>query len=163
MHYIQHIEFLWWKWLPMDLHVSDHTVVSEHEEGKDDFKLIQTSTIHLYTVLLLLSCLGEIHFSETLGWLTNDFVNTCGLQSHEVRQLVYDDLPLCTPFVYSLDAPPLPVSPVNIVTQQGEPKYVRDLVFHQHSPPSAIGIHHLQVWDGREGGGLGQYSSLEWV
>lgn len=71
-------------------------------------------------------------------------MNTCGLQSHEVGQLVYDDLPFCTSFVYSFDAPPLPVGPVNIVAQQGEPEYVRDFVFHQHSPPSAVSIHDLQ-------------------
>ena len=76
---------------------------------------------------------------------TNDSMNICGLQAHEVRELIYDDLPLCTSFVYSFDAPPLPVSPVDIVPQQGKPKYVGDFVFHEHSSPSPIGIHNLQV------------------
>lgn len=67
-----------------------------------------------------------------------------GLQAHEVRQLIYDDFPLRTSLVDSLDATPLPVSPVNIVPQQSKPKYVRDLVFYQHSSPSAISIHNLQ-------------------
>lgn len=74
---------------------------------------------------------------------TNDSMNICGLQAHEVRELIYDDLPLCTSFVYSFDAPPLPVSPVDIVPQQGKPKYVGDFVFHEHSSPSPIGIHNL--------------------
>lgn len=67
-----------------------------------------------------------------------------GLQSHEVRQLVYDELSLRGAFVDPLDAAALPVGPVDEVSQQSEAEDVRKFVLHQNPSARPVHVHHLQ-------------------
>ncbi len=76
--------------------------------------------------------------------LTGGPLDVCGLDPHEVRQLVYDHLALQAVFVHALDAAPLPVRPVDVVSQQREAKDVRQVLVHQHPPTRSVHLHHLQ-------------------
>lgn len=76
--------------------------------------------------------------------LTEGLLDVCGLDSHEVRQLVDDHLALQAVFVHALDAAPLPVRPVDVVSQQREAKDVRQVIVHQHPPARSVHLHHLQ-------------------
>ena len=75
--------------------------------------------------------------------LTKGFSDFGGLEAHEVGQLVDDDLPLSGVLVDPLDAPPLPVRPVDEVAEQREAEDVRQLVLQQSHPPRAIDVDHL--------------------
>ena len=77
--------------------------------------------------------------------LTKGFSDFGGLEAHEVGQLVDDDLPLSGVLVDPLDAPPLPVRPVDEVAEQREAEDVRQLVLHQDPPRAAVHIHHLRT------------------
>lgn len=82
--------------------------------------------------------------------LTESLVDVGGLQPHEVRQLVDDHFTFGGGFVHALDAPPLPVRPVNVIAQESEAKYMRELVLDQDPASRPVHVHHLrQTW--REG------------
>lgn len=66
-----------------------------------------------------------------------------GLEAHEVRQLVDDDLALGRVLVDALDAAPLPVRPVDVIPQQSEAEDVWQLVLQQSHPPRAVNVDHL--------------------
>ena len=87
------------------------------------------------------------------GWkltgLTDDLGHVRGLEPHQVGQLVDDDVPAGLDLVYTLDAAPLPVGPVDEVPQQREPENVRELVLQERPPLGPIDVDHLQ--DGRHG------------
>lgn len=76
--------------------------------------------------------------------LTKGLVDIGGLEAHEVRQLIDDELALGRALVHPLDAAPLPVGPVDEVAQQSETEDVWQLVLHQDPAARPIHVHHLQ-------------------
>lgn len=89
-----------------------------------------------------------------LTGLTDDLGHVHGLEPHQVRQLVDDDVPAGLDLVHTLNAAPLPVGPVDEVPQQREPENVRELVLQQRPPLGPVDVDHLagreaQVWVGR--------------
>ena len=79
--------------------------------------------------------------------LTEGLVDVGGLEAHEVGQLVDDDLALGRALVHALDAPPLPVGPVDEVAQEGEAEDVGQLVVHQDPAARPVHAHHLRGGD----------------
>lgn len=75
---------------------------------------------------------------------TGGLCDSGGLETHKVRQLIDDYLSDGVGLVDPLDAPSLPVRPVDVVAQQREAKDVGKLVLQQGHPVGAVHVNHLR-------------------
>lgn len=66
-----------------------------------------------------------------------------GFEAHEVWQLLDDDLTCDLGGVNALDAPPLPVAPVDVITQQREAEYMGQFIIQQSHSVRPVHVYHL--------------------
>lgn len=77
--------------------------------------------------------------------LTKHSGHTGCLQAHQIWKLIDDDVSAGLYLVNPFNASPLPVSPVDVISQQGESKYMWKFILQEGSPHCSINIYDL--WD----------------